>query len=182
MRSLTDDLRILRENILNECDKILGMSDLYKYTNDTYEQLLGARNTSTLRDAKSAYRQAELQSIPQLNSQDPEQLVPHLQSLKSSLTPSTTLIETMQTMLEYTETSDAFSSASLLAMQSTMDGLLASLQAQRSSLNAQANTMESFLATYQQGQSSLAQSISIAEQQRALLERNLQDAQARAEI
>lgn len=181
-RSITDDIRILRENILNECDKILGMSDLYKYTNDTFEQLLGARNTSTLRDAKAAYRQTELQAIPQLSSQDPDELVPHLQNLKSALTPATTLIESMQTMLDYTETSDQFSSASLLAMQATIDGLLASLQAQRSSLNAQANAMESFLATYQQAQASLAQSISIAEQQRALLERNLQDAQARAEI
>lgn len=39
-KTLTEDIRLLREEVLMESDKILGITDLYKYSNDSYEQLL----------------------------------------------------------------------------------------------------------------------------------------------
>lgn len=125
---------------------------------------------------------AQQQSVPALNTQDPNELVTHLNSLKNALTPCSDVIASMKDMLEYTETSAQFSATSLSVMKATMDGLQSALQGQRSLLNTQANAMESFLATYQQQQDSLAKSISIAGQQRDILAKNLQDTQTRTQI
>jgi hypothetical protein len=51
------DSRLLYNEVVDEADKILGVSDLNKRENDRYENNLGARNTSLKFRAESQLRQ-----------------------------------------------------------------------------------------------------------------------------
>jgi multidrug efflux pump subunit AcrA (membrane-fusion protein) len=184
-RNITKDAQLLYESITTEADKLLGVSDLRKAYNDAFENVLWAKNTSTKFSAEDALRKAILdkQNLEYISiSNDPTEITTTLQSIKEYVLLLNALLESIDTMLVNTISSNSYSETQLATQRASIDLLQTQTQGQISAITAQINSMNSFLSTYKESQSSLAKVIDLAEQSYKAAEANLQTAENNARI
>ncbi|MBP6257018.1 hypothetical protein KA405_04915 [Patescibacteria group bacterium] len=115
-------------------------------------------------------------------SNDPTEITTTLQSIKEYVLLLNALLESIDTMLVNTISSNSYSETQLATQRASIDLLQTQTQGQISAITAQINSMNSFLSTYKESQSSLAKVIDLAEQSYKAAEANLQTAENNARI
>lgn len=184
-KNITKDVQLLYESITTEADKLLGVTDLRKAYNDSFENILWAKNTSTKYAAEDALRKALLdkQNLEYVTiSSNPEEIANTLQQIKEYVRGLNSLLDSIDTMLVNTISSNSYSEAQLAAQRTSIDLLQTQTQWQISAITAQVNTMNSFLSTYKETQVSLEKVIDLAEKSYLAVEANLQTAENNARI
>ncbi len=178
--NLVNDVKLLYESTITESDKILWITNVRKASNDSFEHLLGAKNTATKFAAEDALRQVLIhqQSLQTFTiTTQGSQLSASLSELTTYLRNLQPVVNQIDTMLQFTITWPVYSEAQLAIHQWTIDWLQAQIQWQISAITAQINTIQTFLRTYKDNQASLAKAVDLSEQAYKTAEANLQTAQ-----
>lgn len=184
-KNITKDVQLLYESVTTEADKLLWVTDLRKAYNDAFENVLWAKNTSTKFAAEDALRKAILdkQSLEyETMSSNSEEITNTLQQLKEYVRWLNSLLDSIDTMLVNTISSNSYTETQLATQRASIDLLQTQTQWQISAITAQVNTMNSFLSTYKETQASLAKVIDLAEKSYRAAEANLQTAENNARI
>lgn len=166
--TLVTTIQLLYEDVITTSDKLLWVSVLRKSENDQFERTLWVRNTGTRFLAEWALRtaiQRQIQVDSFVADTSETWLSTTLQTLKSYATQLQPLLDSIDTMLNFTDESSSFSQAQLDATIAQINWLQSQTQGQVSSITQQINSIESFLNTYKQSQESIRQSISWLESQ-----------------
>lgn len=183
--NIVKDVQLLYQDIKVWTDTIMGTSDLYKAENDSFEHILGARNTATRSIAETQVRLLR-QKENQINSLNTnitqENLHDTLHELRTVLKDFQAPLDAVDTMLTYTLPWSALSEVQLNTFIGTINGLQAQLQAQISRITQQLNGIDTFLVTYKQQQESLHQSVELAKQQTRIAKENLETANFGSDI
>ncbi len=107
-KNIAKDIELLYGTVSTEADKLLGITLTYDRLNDSYEQRLGAKNTQTKRDAEQQLRillanEAGYTKIySTINEDNLQRSLEALKLLGKGLQP---VLDTLDTMLSFTETS-----------------------------------------------------------------------------
>lgn len=183
--NLVNDVKLVYESTITEADKILWVTDVRKVNNDSFEHLLGAKNTSTKFAAEDALRQVLIkqQSLQTFSiASQSSELSTSLEQLTSYLRSLQPVVNQIDTMLQFTITWPTYSEAQLAIHQWTIDWLQTQIQWQISAITAQINTIQTFLRTYKDNQASLAKAVDLSEQSYKTAEANLQTAQNNTKV
>lgn len=179
------DIELLFQSVRIESDSILGISKLYEKENDLFERHLGVKNTSTRRIANQELRTLLSKETNYNNLSRKvakEDLTTYLDELKILLYDMRPVLEAIDTMLQYSNTSTDFTETQLMGLVATIDGLQTQIQGQISLITAQINSIQSFLTTYQAQEESLRQQVEIIKEQAASTERSINDGATTANI
>ncbi len=183
--TLVKNLQLLYEDVITATDKIMWVSPLRQSENDFYERSLWVRNTWTKILAESAVRNGIQQQIT-INSYIPNLsqswISSTLQTLKSYTLQLEPILDSLDTMLTFTDSSNSLSQVQLDWFIAQINWLQTQVQWQVSSLTQQINSIESFLNTYEQSQQSVRQSIDGLEKQIASTKESLKSASVNANI
>lgn len=179
--NLVNDVKLLYETVILEADKILWVTTLQQSNNDSYENMLWAKNTATKFTAEDALRQLinkrdGLQSFT--ITPDSMQFAWWLQQLLTYVRELQPTLNAIDTMFQFTITWPSFSDTQLAISQWTIDWLQSQTQGQISAITAQINSIQTFLRTYKESQASLAKAVDLSEQSYRTAEANLQTAQS----
>jgi multidrug efflux pump subunit AcrA (membrane-fusion protein) len=176
-KNLLVDVQLTYDSVIVEADKILWVTTLRQTNNDAFENLLGARNTTTKFTAQDELRKVILEQ-QRLNmfllENDTTYLVWSLDELVTYMRWLQPMLTAIDTMLQYSITWPTYSESQLAIHQNTIDWLQSQVQGQISALTAQINTMQTFLRTYKEGQASLAKAVNLTEQSYKTAQANLQ--------
>lgn len=143
-------LTFFLQNVIDTIDSLLGVSDQYKYANDTFEDELGARNSSAVLAAEWSLRSL----IANKKSFDSGALTGTLESRISKLQwlydEASRALTAMEQVLIFSISSDDFTDATIATHRATIDSLQLTHQTNSATLVVFLNQAQSFLRTYEQ--------------------------------
>lgn len=184
-QNIAREVELLYQDITVDADKILWVSDLYKQTNNYFEQSLGAQNSATRRDAQTKLRELMIKEdqFTNMSAEYTEtNIVSKLQELQQRLRDFTPVLDSIETMFQFTTASSNLSQAQIDLYKSQFDAYQAQVQAKLSAVTEQINSMQSFLSTYKELEQAALKQKQVIEQWARLTESSLGDSEELARL
>ena len=179
-KTIHADMTSLLSDVLDQSDRILGVTTLHEHSNDTFDIYLGARDIYSKNDAVlSFYALNSLKT--NLASLSPDGITTgnvedYLTSYKPIIDGINTMLADMKILLlQSVPSADRFPQSQIDALNTVFNGLQSRSSALFTSINTQLNTSRTFFATYRENQESLQRNVDLLRDQIAITTKQLED-------
>jgi multidrug resistance efflux pump len=159
-------LRTYIEKVIEESDKILGLTDLYRTNNDSFEVFLGAKDQSTKSEAESRFY--ALSRGYEAYKSSTKAVLDRAEDMKQLYAQANSLLQSIIVVFQNTIASSSFSQTEIATKQAVFTGLQSSYQINNGAFVAFYSSYKTFSATYLDTRASQKKGLELLKNQRGV--------------